>query len=368
VRGEDDPVTVASERFPNGWSYRLELPQFVKRDRFVRAIVQTLLLERANRLGPVRSAEIPYWLTEGLNRHLLDSDARELVLSNPRWNLHGLEISPVLIEERRRDPLESARQRLRQAAPLSLEELSWPNMEKLSGEAGEIFGSSAQLFVTELLRLEGGRACLRAMLDELAGCYNWQTAFFRAFRQHFTRQLDLEKWWELQLVHFTGRDPSQLWTIEESWRKLDEILRTPVEVRRATNELPAHADVPLPAVIREWDSLRQGPVLNNKLRDLELARLRVAPEFIGLVESYHRVLANYVSHRQEAGLVLPVAKLNQPRLKPLTRETLKQLNDLEAQRQTLRPQPAQQTTDAAGLNPPLTLKDTQLPPTKLRNP
>jgi hypothetical protein len=339
TRGADDPVTIISDRFPKGWSYRLELPQFMERKCFVRALVQTLLQERANRHAGGRSAEIPFWLTEGLTRHLQDSRAGRLILPTPRWGVRGLDIDPVVIEERRRDPLESARQRLRENPPVSLEELSWPTAEKLSGDAGEVFGCSAQLFVTELLRLEGGRACLRAMLDELAGCFNWQTAFFRAFPRHFTRQLDLEKWWDLQLVHFTGRDPRQLWTVEDSWHKLDQILRTPVEVRRATNDLPAHADVSLQAVLREWDSVRQAPVLNTKLRDLELARLRVAPELAGLLESYHQVLANFIRHRDQAGLVLPVAKFSQPRLKPFTQETLKQLDALDAKRMALRPQP-----------------------------
>jgi len=368
AQGEDDPVTIISDRYPRGWGYRLDLPQFVERKRFVRAMVQTLLQERANRHASGRSAEIPFWLTEGLTRHLQDARAGELILPTPRLGGRGVDISPVMIEERRRDPLESARQRLREHPPLSLEELSWPTEETLSGEAGEVFGCSAQLFVTELLRLKGGRDCLRAMLDELAGCFNWQTAFFRAFPRHFTRQLDLEKWWDLQLVHFIGRDPRQLWTVEDSWRKLDQILRTSVEVRRATNDLPAHADISLQAVIREWDSVRQAPVLNSKLRDLELARLRIAPELAGLLDDYHQVLANFMRHRDQAGLVLPVVKVSQPRLKPFTREILKQLDDLDTKRLALRPQSNPPASDPTGGRPPLTLQNTHFPAPRPRNP
>ena len=366
ARGEADPVTIISDRFPKGWSYRLELPQFVERKRFVRALVQTLLQEWANRYAGNRPAEIPLWLTEGLTRHLLNARAGELVLPTPRWAVRGLDISPVMIEERHRDPLESAREYLREHPALTVQDLSWPAAERMSGDAGEAFACSAQLFVTELLRLKGGRDCLRTMLEELAGCYNWQTAFFHGFRQHFSKQLDLEKWWDLQLVHFTGRNPSQLWTVEDSWRKLDQILRTPVEIRRATNDLPAHADVSLQAVIREWDSIRQAPVINGKLRDLELARLRVAPEFVELVEGYHRVLTNFIRHREQAGLVLPVAKFNQPRLKPLTRETLKQLDELDAQRTALRPQLSPALNAAAESSPPL--QNNIVPQTPPRNP
>jgi hypothetical protein len=125
-----------------------------------------------------------------------------------------------------------------------------------------------------------------------------------------------------------------------------------VEVRHATNELPAHADVSLQAVIREWDSLRQSPVLTGKLRDLELARLRVAPECIELVEGYHRVLANFMRHRGQTDLVLPVARVNQPRLKPLVRETLKQLDELDAKRMVLRTHSNAAGDSTVETNPP----------------
>ena len=363
ARDEDDPVTIVSECYPKGWSYRLELPQFVERQRFVRALVQTLLQERANRQAGGRPAEIPFWLTEGLTRHLQDARPGELILQPPRWNWRGLELSPVTVEERRRDPLQSAREQLREHPPLSLAELSWPTTENMSGDKGEVFSCSAQVFVTELLRLKGGRDGLRGMLDELAGCYNWQTAFFRAFRQHFAQQLDLEKWWDLQLVHFTGRDPSQLWTVEESWQQLDQLLRTPVEVRRATNELPAHADVPLQVVIREWDFLRQGPALNRIQRNLELARLRIAPEFVEFLEGYHQVLAAFIHNRNQAGLAMPVMKIGSPRLRPPTRDTLKQLEELDAKRMALRPQQEAPATATAGTESrrPLTLQNTHFP-------
>ena len=336
----DDPVTIVSERFSSGWAYRIELPQFVERQRFVRAFVQVLLAESANRQAGERPAEVPAWLTEGLTQHLLSSSEIQIILPPPRLNVRGVEINPTMIEPRRYDPLQAARLSLREHPPLTLEELSWPAEEKLTGDAGEAYRRSAQLFVTELLRLKNGRECMRAMLGELAGCFNWQTAFFRAFRAHFASQLELEKWWSLQLVHFTGRDLYQLWTVAESARKLDQIVRTTVEVRRAANELPASADVTLQAIIREWDTLRQTPVLQSKVRDLELARLRIAPEFGELVEEYRRVLAGYLQRREKEILVLPVSKPFQRTLKPLVRETIRQLDLLDARRESLRPEAA----------------------------
>lgn len=362
ARGGDDPVTIVSERFRDGWNYRVEFPQVVERQRFVRAFVQLLLMELANRKAGDHAAEIPVWLSEGLTQQLLAVPDIELTPTETRWASDGRAIGPTVFDIRRVDPrkperaplsstptpswmrviwvdpLEQARRSLRERPPLTLEELSWPTGEKLAGEAGEAYRRSAQLFVTELLRLQDGRDCLRTMLDELAGCYNWQTAFFRAFRAHFARQLDLEKWWSLQVVNFTGRDPSRLLTVEESWRKLDQIVRTPVEVRRAADELPARADVPLQTIVLEWDQIQQTPALQTKLRDLELTRLRAAPELVGLIEDYRKVLGSYLRRRDQVGLILTsTTRDTNAKLKILMRETVKQLDALDARRAALKP-------------------------------
>ena len=108
---------------------------------------------------------------------------------------------------------------------------SWPTAGQWDGEAGQIYGFSAQLFVHQLLRLPEGRACLCAMLAQLPQRYNWQLAFLDSFKAYFQRPLDIEKWWTLNLTHFTGRDLTQAWPVEESWQKLDEILLSDAQVR-----------------------------------------------------------------------------------------------------------------------------------------
>jgi len=339
VRGENDPVTIVSERFRDGWDYRIALPQIVERQRFVRAFVQSLLRERANRRAGDRAAEIPLWLSEGLTQHLLNSSEIQLFLPPPRWGVHGLEINPLVIDARAHDPLASAKQRLRERPPLTLEELSWPTGEKLAGEAGEAFRRSAQLFVTELLRLADGRDCLRAMLDELPACYNWQTAFFHAFHAHFARQLDLEKWWSLQVTSFTGRDLNELLTVADSWSELDQVLRTPVEVRRVADEMPERSEVTLQFILREWDQVQQTPALQARLRDLELMRLRAAPELGELIGDYHDVLGSYLRQRDKVGLIFTTtARDTSTKLKILARDTAKQLDALDARRLALRPE------------------------------
>ena len=104
---------------------------------------------------------------------------------------------------------------------MTFEELSWPTAANSTGAAGEFYGDSAQLFVDELLSLPDGRACLRAMVAELPR-YNWQFAFLHAFGAYFQRPLDVEKWWALQVVQFTGHDLGQTWPEEKagtSWTR-----------------------------------------------------------------------------------------------------------------------------------------------------
>src|ERR1041384_2972734 len=55
----EDPVTIASEQFRDGWHYGLALPNVVERSRYVRSLVGVLLLEFANRGAQGHSAELP---------------------------------------------------------------------------------------------------------------------------------------------------------------------------------------------------------------------------------------------------------------------------------------------------------------------
>lgn len=339
-----DPVTIVSQRFRDGWSYRVELPQFVERTRYVRALVQSLLAEMANRRAGDRPAEIPVWLLEGLTQQLLASSEMQLILPPPHLALRGLSINPVIVEARRNEPLETVRANLRHHRPCSIEELSWPTDEQLTGADADVYRASAQLLFAELTRLDRGRESLRAMLDELAGCYNWQTAFFRAFQSHFLGPLDLEKWWALQLAHFTSRDLNQLGTPAESWQRLDELLRVPVEVRRTASELPSSGTVTLQIVVREWNQLRQTPALQAKLRELELARVRPPPELGQLMQEYHQVLSSFLRRRDQVGLILTsTTRDTNAKLRNLIRETVRQLDALDARRLALKPDAAPAT-------------------------
>jgi hypothetical protein len=334
----DDPVTITSTQFSDGWRYRVELPELVDRTRYVRAIVQVLLLEMANRTAVAHSAEIPAWLLEGLTQEILASSTKdELIPPPPRptGDITRLPAAFTFVDARRQNPLEAAHQTLRLASPLSFQELSWPSPEHLGATVSEVYRDSAQLFVDQLLALKDGRACLRAMIEALPQHYNWQFAFLRAFHSYFQRPLDIEKWWALQTLQFTGRELTQTWPPAESWQKLDELIRSEVQIRFGTNTLPVHGQISLQTIVGEWDSSRQGQALQAKLHELGLLRPRVATELVPLLDEYRRVLASFLQNREGSGSVLPFRKKAAAR--HLTEETMRQLAELDRQRLALRP-------------------------------
>jgi hypothetical protein len=350
VRSPGKDIAGTTERFGNNWIYRLELPPEVERRRLVRLLVQVLLQEMANRNATDHLAEIPAWLTEGLAQQLLNSREVEIILPPPDQSFGALKLGATVFQARQRDPLEVARRVLRDRPPLSIADLSWPGMDQIDSDAGEAFRCSAQVFVTELLGLKQGREQLRAMVHELANCYNWQTAFLRAFSSEFPNQLAVEKWWTLQVVHFVGRDPMHLWTVAESSQKLADLLHASVAVRRASDDLPTPGAVTLQTVIREWEPLRQTATIRGKINELEMAQMRVAPPFMVLVSDYRRTLTGYLERRERAASTFAKLWLFSPSVARVAGEATQQLDELDAQRAALRPKPGNPTTP-----PPITL-------------
>ncbi|MEY2428478.1 MAG: hypothetical protein QOJ40_1363 [Verrucomicrobiota bacterium] len=333
--GADEAVTITSEQFKDGWQYRLDLPDVVERTRYVRSMVQVLLLELANRAGGAHPSEIPIWLIEGLAQQLLASNEIELVLAPPRGTVNGLSMSSTIVNARKNNPLDQARAGLRAGTSMTFEELSWPAEGTLDGDAGERYRLSAQLFVSELLGLKDGAGCLRTMLAELPQYYNWQLAFLHAFQGYFQRPVDVEKWWSLRLVRFTGREVTQTWPLEESWRKLDQSIRLPVQVRTINNELPLHSEITLQTIIREWDRAHQTETLRSRLVELEMLRLQTAPQLVPLVDEYCKVLQSYLKNRDQNSILMTFR--HKARLRHVAEQAVKELNALDARREAMRP-------------------------------
>ena len=337
ARGASDGITITSDRYKSDWQYRVDLPDVVERGRYVRTIVQVLLVELANRAAEGHAAEVPNWLVEGFTQLLLAANQEEIILSPPKDSAHGVNLSATIVKGRKENLLEQAQKKLRGRTPLTFDSLSWPTADELSGEASDLYSGSAHLFVGELLHLPDGRACLRQMLAQLPKHYNWQLAFLKAFSASFTRPLDVEKWWALTRAQVTGRDETKTWPLDESWRKLDQALHSTIQLRTGASQLPSQADVPLQTVIRDWDSLHQTQALNDALRELALLRLRIAQEYVPLVQEYQQSLRTYLDQRNITGAVMPAAKKTSRRR--AADAAIQQLNTLDAHRQTLRPAP-----------------------------
>ncbi len=335
VRAPSQTIALTSERFKNGWQYQVELPDPVERDRYIRAIVQVVLIELANRGSRGRRAEIPLWLSEGLSQRLLASREMETILPPPRRSVNGLSLSTLRVTERMGSPLEQARKQLRGRPPLSFDQLSWQDQDELSGPAADLYRGSAQLFVGELLRLPDGRACLAGMLARLPQYHNWQLAFLEAFRSHFERPLDVEKWWALCCAPAPDRAEVQNRTTDGSWSGLDQALRTPAPVRPGTTPQPERVEVSLQTIVREWDRAPQTEALSRKLQELDLLRPQLSRDLAVLVQEYCQVLEVYLQNQNRTKPMTFFGR--RPGLSHVAMETLQRLDALDARRETLRP-------------------------------
>ncbi len=337
VRQDDEAAHVTSIHYADKWGYRIDLPERVDKQRLLRVATQVLLLEMANRRAGSRQAELPPWLAGGLLAHLRATSLASLTLE-PQTSL--------VLAGTRRDPLLSVRECLRTNSPLTLNELNLPTEEQFSGKNAEVYENCAHLFVAELLGLKNGRACLREMLALLPDYLNWQTAFLRAFQDHFPRLLEVDKWWSLNLVSVTGGDSFSIWPPAQSWDKLQEILLVPIQVRAQTNDLPITAEARLQTMIAEWDYTQQAPVLRQKIAQLQAFCLRVMPELAGLADGYRQALGRYLEEGIRLGL--EPARKNKPSLPPqwLVSEAQKRLDELDVQREFLRQKTAAAQTSA----------------------
>jgi hypothetical protein len=348
ARSLDELITVGLPASGPDWLYFLDVPDTVDYNRLCSTLVNIVLLEVANR-GAQRSADIPAWLGQGLTREIMLSSPFPLILTVPQATNSPVRTLYLDVDGRRQDPLRLAYEALQTHPPLTLEELSWP----VNGQdETDAYRGSAQLFVHELLKLPDGRACMRSMIQLLARHYNWQTSFLYAFQEHFKSQLDLEKWWALKIVAFTGRDLASTWTSEESWRKLDLVVVTPVEVRSASDEMPLRSEVSLQTIVREWDMAQQFRVFEDKSQQMFMLRPSVSQDLALLVDDYRQVFADYLRKREKDGFKKTSKLRLTPGLDDTAKEMVLRLDRLEARRAEARPvtQSARTVADGSAVN------------------
>lgn len=336
ARSADEWVSIQSERAQLGWNYRVEMPAQVTTERYLRAMVQVVLLELANRSARKQSAEIPVWLTEGFTYKLLANNGAELLLNAPQRSVNGVNFTPLTTNIKRISTLEKAHKVLLGDAPLTFEELSWPAPGVMDGSEGPRYRASAQLFLHELLDLRGGKDCTRNFIAALPNYLNWQMAFLEGFKPHFTRPLDIEKWWALQATSFASRDLIQTLTFEQSWERLAATFYEQVDVFGSTNELPARAAVKLQILVRDWPWPKQEYVLREKQRQLDVLRLRLAPELAPIAAEYSQAIGAYLKEQDSPGLLGISVFSSGIRGQ---KELLTRLDALEARLERLRPRP-----------------------------
>ena len=331
----EEPVIVADPVMQR-WNCRVELPDVTLRTRLIRAITAALLLENANRqlTRPEKPAEIPSWLADGLAQEILADEGDKVILSAPKKVPGGAPESRINRTERGHDVLAGACATLQKNDALTFEQLSWPVPEQLSGADNGAYRASAQLFVHSLLALKNGPEKIRRMLGQLSHCENWQTAFLGSFSENFARPLDVEKWWALRVAAYVARDPGPRWTPAASRDRLGELLAVPVDIRTSSNALPQHMEISLQTAVRSFDAAQQATVLPLKLRDLELAKYRFAPDFAVLAEGYRSALANFLGENQS----LPPGNLARAAAmyhRAGKAETIKKLDALDTRRREL---------------------------------
>jgi hypothetical protein len=108
----------------------------------------------------------------------------------------------------------------------------------------------------------------------------------------------VEKWWALRVVAFAAHTPGPQWTPAASRDRLDALLVVPVEVRAAPDALPERGEISLQQAIRNFDAAERTAILRTKLRDLELAQLRLTPQLAAVAAEYRIAIANYLGEHK----------------------------------------------------------------------
>ena len=328
----NQPPIIGARQFIDGWLYRMEVPREIEPLKLVRGTVGVLLLELANRNAGGRSAVIPPWLAEGLTQHLFNNSETPLVVSNPRYTMNRVSVNTFARQAIRQDPLRDSRARLSTHAPLSFSRLGDPAPEEMPQETWRTFQACAQLFVHQLLQLPGGRQGVTHFLLLLPQHLNWQSAFTSAFSRRFPRLLDVEKWWAVLLVHFTGLDAMNAWSRDVAVLKLDEAIHPPVLVSPSRREMAQRTRMSLQQMISQWDYLRQRILLRQVVDQLVPLRLRMPPDMVPLVDEYREVLGAYVAQRDRTGAGRAASGIPATRADALVKETVRRLDEIDAKR------------------------------------
>jgi hypothetical protein len=339
-----EPPAIGVRRIAGGWQYQVEVPRWTESAKLVRGIVQVLFLELANRTSLQRSAEIPLWLVEGFSQHLMASSPADLVVGHPNLTINGVQVRWQSRPPTPRDPLKDVRERLQQYAAFSFTHMGEIDPTQLSEETWKTFQACAHLFVSQLLNLPDARGQLGLMLAQLPHHLNWQIAFLNAFHSRFPRMLDAEKWWAVVLVHFSGLDSANAWSVELALAKIQQTITPPVLINRQPQELPLRANLRLQEIIDRFDYLRQRILLQDVIRQLQIIRVLTPPRIVPLLDNYRRTLEDYIQRRDRVGVARSLPGLPPLNSDRLVHEIIDRLDALDRARAEIAANHAAATT------------------------
>ena len=302
----------------DGFLYKLSVPAQVEGQKLFKGLMQVLLMEYAHR-GSKRTGEMPNWMVEGMVRQLQTRVVPAYVVNR----------QPITIETAGYDRLGATRGYLQTNAPMTLQELSFADLTRVTPEQREQFEASAHLLVHQLLKLKNGPQLMARFLQTLPQTLNWQTAFYAAYKQHFAGPLDFEKWWMLNWVEFRNSQEKELWTLESAVERLESVLQTPMEVRMDANSVPRLREASLQEFLQLADHATQKEILTQKVQQLFFLSMNAPPAVNQVWGAYQRTIENYVQRRGNE---------EQPtlRMQALVRETISTLNELDAARAELK--------------------------------
>lgn len=317
----EQPVAIRPQVFRDGWQFHVSLPDKIEWPRLVRSVTEVVLLELANREnGSTVCAQPPLWFAEGMDALVIGEHGRELVIESQTL-LNRADHKP--------DALRDSRTALVGQDPAGFSELTLATVEQLA-PPGEFtrFRANAALLV-HVLTADSRRQRTVEFLRNLPAALNWQTPFLHAHRPEFANLLEAEKWWAVNATHELAQDPALFWSPAQVAARLGEIFRESAAVRAGATT--ATETLPLARLVAEWEFAAQRPVLERKLSQLQLLRLRTPEEpapLRPLVTECFRTLERYLAERDRANAGNPGRGTVGNRTKVLIRTTARRLEAL----------------------------------------
>jgi hypothetical protein len=316
-------IGLITEIYTDGFLYRMTMPSQVEGNQLMKGLLQALLQEFSNR-GHRRAGELPNWVVEGMLRQIQTGVMPTYVVNR----------KPMTIEVSGYDRLGATRDYLKTNAPMTLQDLSFADLTRVTPEQREQFEASSHLLVHQLLRLKGGAQLMAQFLRTLPTTLNWQTAFYAVYKDHFAGPLEFEKWWMLNWVQFRNSQEREMWSMELTLDRLESVLLTAMEVRLDANSLPHYREATLQEFLQLADFATQKAILSQKIQQMYLMSLSVPTQAMPLWNRYAKVLEEYLQKRGND--TQPTLKREpEQRLQALLRGTLKTLDELDVARAEL---------------------------------